>query len=93
LRIRDDPSPMRAFIMIECEVGFEKSAFETMEGLPWVISVHPLFGEYDFIVRAESPGADELASRIVKELRAIPGIVSTRTYLEATFGGEPVEEK
>jgi DNA-binding Lrp family transcriptional regulator len=84
---------MRAFIMIECEAGCEKSAFETIKRLPWVISVHPLFGEYDFIVRAESKAPDDLASKIVTELRAIPGIVSTRTYLEASFGGEPVEEK
>ena len=88
-----DAFHMRAFIMIECEAGCEKSAFETIKKLPWVISAHPLFGEYDFIVRAESSAPDELASRIVTELRAIPGIVATRTYLEATFGGTPIEEK
>jgi DNA-binding Lrp family transcriptional regulator len=82
---------MRAFIMIECEAGFEKSAFETIRRLPWVISAHPLFGEYDFILRVESPTPDELATKIVTELRSVPGIVATRTYLEATFGGVPIE--
>ncbi|MDG6225345.1 MAG: Lrp/AsnC ligand binding domain-containing protein [Candidatus Thermoplasmatota archaeon] len=83
---------LRGFIMVECEVGKELSAYESLKKLTWITEVHPLFGEYDFILRVQANDPDELAGHIIDELRAIPGVITTRTYMEASFGGVPVDK-
>jgi len=78
------------FIMVECDVGREMSTYEALRKMPWITEVHPLFGEFDFILRVQAQDADELARSILTDLRKVPGIISTKTYLEASFGPEPV---
>ena len=40
-------------------------------------------------VKADDPNA--LAHNIIEHVRNIPGVHDTKTYLEASFDGEPVE--
>jgi len=83
---------LRGFIMVECEVGSERSVYDTLKGKPWILEVHPLFGEYDFLIRVEAEDPNSLAEHIISEIRTIPGIGTTKTYMEASFGPEPVGE-
>lgn len=84
---------LRGFIMVECEVGYERSIYDKLKGLPWIIEVHPLFGEFDFLIRVEAENPDALARHIISGIRSIPGISTTKTYMEASFGPDTVVPK
>jgi DNA-binding Lrp family transcriptional regulator len=83
----------RGYVMVRCEAGKEGGAFTRINDLSWVNEVHPLFGEYDFILHVMGENPDQLARVIIDELRNIEGIISTKTFLEATFNGIPVNER
>ena len=80
----------KGYVMVECVAGKEESVFQGLKGFSWITEVHPLFGEYDFILHVESESPDKLAERIIQDLRYLDGIASTKTFLEATFNGQPM---
>ncbi len=83
---------IRGFVMVQCKTGFEQNAFKRLQGYPWVDEVNPLFGEFDFIMRVTAKDPNDLAKYIIDEVRSIEGIIDTKTFLEASFGPEPIEK-
>ncbi len=83
---------IRGFVMVQCKTGFEQNAFKKLQSYPWVEEVHPLFGEFDFILRVTANDPNDLAKYIIDEVRSIEGIIDTKTFLEASFGPEPIEK-
>lgn len=81
----------KGYVMVECKAGKEESVFSELGKFSWVKEVHPLFGEYDFILHVESKTAQDLADNIIGQLRNLDGIHSTKTFLEASFSGQPVK--
>ncbi len=79
---------IRGFVMVQCETGFEQNAYKKLQGFKWVDEVHPLFGEFDFIMRVTADDPNSLAKYIIEDVRAIDGITDTKTFLEASFGPE-----
>ena len=79
------------FGMVECKTGKEQSVYKQLQEFDFIEEVHPLFGEYDFIMRVRADNPDELASNIITKVRNLDGIVDTKTYLEATIDSDPVE--
>jgi len=82
---------IRGYIMVECEVGREQTLYQHLTELPWVLEVHPLFGEYDFILKVEAKDPNELAKEVIDELRAMEGVLDTKTFLEASFGPDDMK--
>ncbi len=78
------------FVMVSCKTGMEQAVYKKLQGSEFVEEVHPLFGEFDFIMRVKAEDADALAHHIIDSLRNIDGITDTKTYLEASFDGNPV---
>ncbi|MEA3559795.1 MAG: Lrp/AsnC ligand binding domain-containing protein [Candidatus Thermoplasmatota archaeon] len=79
------------FVMVECKTGKEQEIFKQLQGFDFIEEVHPLFGEYDFIMRMKAENPDELASNIITKVRNMDGIIDTKTFLEATFDSDPIE--
>ncbi|MFO8050221.1 MAG: Lrp/AsnC ligand binding domain-containing protein [Thermoplasmatota archaeon] len=79
------------FVMVECKTGKEQGVYKQLQGFDFVEEVHPLFGEYDFIMRVKAENPDALASQIISKVRKLDGIIDTKTFLEATFDPDPVE--
>ncbi len=79
------------FVMVQCKTGLEQNAYKVLQNFGWVEEVHPLFGEFDFIMRVKAEDPNDLAKQIIEEVRSIEGITNTKTFLEASFGPETMD--
>lgn len=46
---------------------------------PWIIEIHPLFGEYDLIAKIEAENLDQLGEIVTKNIRTIEGVIDTKS--------------
>lgn len=69
-----------AFVVVKAEPGREQDVYGKLKELPELNEVHPLFGEYDLIVKVEAPDFDALGQVIVGRIRTIPGVLTTKTF-------------
>ena len=69
------------YIIITCDVGFEKSVIAELKKLSLVKEIREIIGEYDILVKLESNTSDELKNIIPSKIRKIPNI---RTALTLT---------
>ncbi|EQD36384.1 transcription regulator, partial [mine drainage metagenome] len=44
-----------------------------------VVEVHPLFGEYDLIVKIDASDFSELGKIVIEKIRTIEGVIDTKT--------------
>ncbi len=66
-----------AYVLINCEVGYEKSIIKELKQLDTVTDATNTFGPYDIIVKVkEKP---KTLSEIVEQIRQIQHITSTLT--------------
>lgn len=70
---------VRAYILIQTEVGRAASVVAEASGLPGVTSAEDVTGPYDVIVRAEAETMDDLAHIVVARVQIIEGITRTLT--------------
>jgi DNA-binding Lrp family transcriptional regulator len=59
----------------------EKVVYDTLKSVPEIIEIHPLFGEYDILVKIECGDIDQIGEVIIKKIRALKGIVDTKTLI------------
>jgi len=59
----------------------EKDVFETLKSFPEIIEIHPLFGEYDILVKIECGDIDQIGEVIIQKIRSLKGIVDTKTLI------------
>ncbi|MEF8878774.1 MAG: Lrp/AsnC ligand binding domain-containing protein [Candidatus Thermoplasmatota archaeon] len=69
------------FALITISPLREKEVYESLKNLPQVIEVHPLFGEYDILVKIESANLDMIGKVVIKKIRSIKGVVDTKTLV------------
>jgi len=67
------------YVMIVCEVGFEKSVIAELKIINLVKEIKGVIGEYDILVKLESNNSDELKNIIPLKIRKIPNIRTTLT--------------
>ena len=70
-----------AYVLINCELGSEKSIIQELKNLDSVIEVHGTFGAYDILAKIESPTVDVLRETITWKIRKIDQIRSTLTLM------------
>jgi DNA-binding Lrp family transcriptional regulator len=68
-----------AYILINCQSGFENSVIEKLIKIPEVKEVQGIFGNYDIFVKMESDSQDRLEDVIIRQIRKIPNITSTNS--------------
>ncbi len=69
------------YVMIVCEVGFEKSVIAELKKVSLVKEIKEVMGEYDIIVKLESNNSDELKNIIPLKIRKIPNIRTMLTLI------------
>ncbi|MCL4335494.1 MAG: Lrp/AsnC ligand binding domain-containing protein [Candidatus Thermoplasmatota archaeon] len=68
-----------AFVLISTVPGKEMEVYEKISKVKYVVEIHPLFGEYDLIVKIDVKDFSELGKLVIEKLRTIDGVVDTKT--------------
>jgi DNA-binding Lrp family transcriptional regulator len=70
---------VRAYVLIQTEVGKAAEVAATARALPGVIGAEDVTGPYDVVVTAEADSVDELGRMVVSRVQMIEGITRTLT--------------
>jgi len=69
------------FALLSISPLHEKTVYEELRSIPEIIEVHPLFGEYDILLKIECPDIDSIGDVVIKKIRSKKGIVDTKTLI------------
>jgi len=69
------------FALLSISPLHEKEVFDTLKRIPEIIEVHPLFGEYDILIKISCNDIDEIGSVVIKKIRSLQGVVDTKTLI------------
>ncbi len=67
--------------MINCEMGSESSIIEKIKPIEGVKEVVGVFGNYDVLVKIQSPNVDEISHTIIANIRNLDKIRCTTTLM------------
>ena len=67
------------YVLVNVEPGSESDVYKVALLLDCVTDANLLFGDYDLIVKIEASSMGEIARHVVDSIRAIPGVVNTKT--------------
>lgn len=73
------PLSVRAFVLIETQVGHGSDVAREIRALPGVVAADDVTGPYDIIATAEANSVDELGRMVIGRLQQIEGIRKTLT--------------
>ncbi|UCD14721.1 MAG: Lrp/AsnC ligand binding domain-containing protein [Thermoplasmatales archaeon] len=69
------------FALLSISPLHEKEVFETLKETSEIVEVHPIFGEYDILLKIECPDIDSIGDVVIKKIRSIKGVVDTKTLI------------
>jgi DNA-binding Lrp family transcriptional regulator len=70
---------MRAYVLIQTEVGRAASVAHAVRSLAGVVAADIVTGSYDVILATEAESLNDLARLVVSRVQATPGITHTLT--------------
>lgn len=73
------------FVLIKAEPGYEHKVYDKLSTVSEIVKLYPLIGEHDFIAKIEVENYDKIGSIAVKKIRAIKGVIKTRTLIGSKF--------
>ena len=73
--------PMRAFVLIRCEVDSILSAVEQINEVDGVTRVDAITGKYDAVAEIEVNDTDEIRRIVAGEVHEAPGVAETTTCI------------
>ncbi len=59
----------------------EKEVYEKLNTITEIVEVHPLFGEFDILVKIECRDIDEIGSIVISKIRSTNGVMDTKTLI------------
>jgi len=68
-----------AFVLISTVPGKEHEVYNKISKIQYVVEIHPLFGEYDLIVKIDAKDYSELGKIVIEQIRTIDGVIDTKT--------------
>lgn len=69
------------FALLSISPLHEKTVYEALKNTPEIVEVHPLFGEYDILLKIEAPDIDSIGDVVIKKIRSIKGVMDTKTLI------------
>ena len=69
------------FALLSISPLHEKSVYSALKNVPEITEIHPLFGEYDILVKIECGDIDHIGEVVIKKIRALKGIVDSKTLI------------
>lgn len=73
------------YVLVRVKPTFETRVGEHLKKLKEAKEVHPLFGEYDFIVKLEGMTHQAITQTILDKIRSQEGVAGTKTLVKTTF--------
>ena len=70
-----------AYVLINCELGYEEQIIEELKHISDVKEVHGTFGAYDILAKVESANVETLRKTMVWKIRKIDKVRSTLTLM------------
>lgn len=70
---------VRAFILVQTEIGYSSSVAKKCRELPNAVSVDQVTGPYDVIVVVDCSSVSQLGLEVVAEVQQIEGVTRTLT--------------
>ena len=67
------------YVLVNVEPGSEVNVFNAASSLSFVTDANLLFGDHDLIVKLEAENMGDIARLVVESIRAIPGVLNTKT--------------
>ena len=78
---------MKAFVLLNTELGMESKIVEALNGVEEITNIHSLYGIYDLIIEMEADTMDKIKEVVFNKVRRLDNVKSTITLL--TYG-EPI---
>jgi len=69
------------FALLSISPLYEKKVFEILKNTPEIIEIHPLFGEYDILLKIKGENIDSIGEVVINKIRSIKGVVDTKTLI------------
>ena len=67
----------------------EKAVYDALKVVSEIKEIHPLFGEYDILIKLECQDIDAIGEVIINKIRSLKGVVDTKTLIGTkSLGGE-----
>lgn len=73
------------YVLVRVKPTFEQAVGEMIQALEACDEIHPLFGEYDYIVKLEGKDHQELTKIILERIRGLDGVAATKTLVKTSF--------
>ena len=70
-----------AYVLINCDLGFEEEVIENLKHFESVKEVHGTFGAYDIITKVENIDQEKLRETITWQIRKLNKVRSTLTLM------------
>jgi len=70
-----------AYVLINCDLGYEKQIIEELKHFSDVKEVHGIFSAYDIIAKVESDSNEKLRDTITWKIRKLVRVRSTLTLM------------
>ena len=69
------------FALLSISPLHEKSVYETLGNISEIVEVHPLFGEFDILVKIECNDIDSIGDVVINKVRSTKGVMDTKTLI------------
>ena len=69
------------FALLSISPLYEKEVCERLRVTPEITEVHPLFGEYDILLKIETNDIDSIGGVVINKIRSIKGVMDTKTLI------------
>jgi len=73
----------RAYVLINCDTGYEESIINLLKDMDSVKEVYGTLGVYDIIAKVESEKPEKIREAIIGDIRKLDHVKSTLTLLGA----------
>ena len=70
-----------AYVLVNCDLGFDEAVIEDLKHIDSVKEVHGTFGAYDMIAKVESLEKEKLRKTITQKIRRLDHVRSTLTLM------------
>ena len=72
-------------MLITVEPGKEMEAYRGFSKAKGIVEATPLLGDIDFLLVIEAKEPNDIAKIVIKQIRTISGVVSSKTLIEDEF--------
>lgn len=72
-------------VLVKLAPGKEKNALLKLKAIPEVVHMSAVFGRWDLVLDMETEDLPELSDLVVREIRGIPGVISTETLVTTSL--------